>query len=58
VCLSSPNPPKPPPPAPPLPNKTATKVATDPAQLAAQKLAAQLGTQQLLIPFESINVPA
>lgn len=60
MCLAPhvPPPPPPPPPPPDPPEKTALKVAGDPAQQAAQDLASRLGTSQLLIPLtHSLNIP-
>ena len=59
MCLSgSPSIPAPPPPPPPPPQPTALKVE-DPAGLpAAKKLAAQLGTNSLLIPLSTVSVPS
>lgn len=58
MCLGgTPSYPPPPPPPPPLPQETA-KLVEPPAGLPeAQKLAARLGTNQLVIPFNPVNIP-
>lgn len=50
--------PKPPPPPPKAPEVNLTKLEAPTGLLAAQTRAARLGTSQLVIPTDSMNIPS
>lgn len=61
MCTSGPKltpPPAPPPPPPAAPEPTAQKLGVDQRLLDAQRTAGRLGTSQLRIPIDTVNVPA
>lgn len=49
--------PPPAPPPPPAPQKAAQLVEAPVGLKEAQRLAARMGTNQLIIPFQQVNVP-
>lgn len=58
MCIgSSPKIPPPPPPPPPLPEKTALSVGPPALTQIAENLKKKVGTSQLVVPFDTLNVP-